>query len=227
MKYVAIGTIVLFGSLLGAKGAIFNINNIDQGAGDYLHADESGNLLSGENTIVTLGYFPASFDVIGNLNNIPFLLQNYTIAAFSPVGLNSPSLSGGPYPGFVEVEGPLVLGNYIPQPPDMVLGPFAPLYLRPLFSFAGNASTLGAATSFSLNTAGTLGFDTSPTIQRSYSSNPRDRIILIGNVTQITGNFGGPDFGPNTTFNRLQLIPEPSVILLSAFGVFGLLRRRR
>jgi len=220
MKYVVVVTITLFGPLLGAKGGIFNINNVENGPvnpsilhnGDFLHADEFGNLLTGPQTIVALGYFPVAFDVLGNLNNIPLLRANYTILNSSAVGVNSISL-GGSFPGYLEVEGPL--GPFMPNTD--------PLFGRPLYSFAGNASTLLAATSFSLNTAGSIQADLFPSIQASHSTNPVGRTILIGNVTQITGDFGA-GFG---VYNRLQLIPEPSVTLLSALGVFGLLRRRR
>ncbi len=237
MKFTTIVTLSILGSIIGVKGAIFDLNNLVLGPadvshpGDFLYADENGVLLDSptfesglpNDNIITMGYFPDAFDVIANLNNIPFLLTNYTIAnstsippnpASTAVGLNSPSLAGQ-FPGYVEIAGT----------PGEIIGPGNPLIGRPLYSFVGNRITLADSTSFALTTAGSLRVDDNPVFQESYSSDPIGRDILIGNVSTRVGDFGG-GFG---TYNVIGLvpIPEPSVTLLSGLGVLGLLRRRR
>jgi len=213
MKYIAISTIALLGSLSGARGADYYISNFSQGPTDFLHADEFGNLLFGTNTIVTIGYFPSGFDLANNINNIPLLLESFLQQASSNVGINVNAAGPGNFPGYVDtvlIEGPIL------SPGNALIG-------RMLYSFAGNNAVLKDATMVSLNEV--TPFVADDPASNFYTTNPSGRQILIGNVTQITGDFG---LGSGI-HNRLQLvpIPEPSAALLSAIGVLGLLRRRR
>lgn len=193
------------------NAANYLVTNVNVGPGDTLYADDGNTLLS-VGSIVTMGYFPASFDVAGNVANIAALIANYTIVASGAPGTASATLSGS-FDGYVErpeVDGAALLGA------DPLIG-------RSLYSFIGEAATLAASTKYALVQVGTLAED-APN-EFTYVANPSGQPILIGTTGVFAGNAGaGP--GPYITL-KLAAVPEPSVFILSAFGVLGLLRRRR
>jgi len=100
-----------------------------------------------------------------------------------------------------------------------------------LYSFFGNAATLGDSTEFGLyRHSQTLTADPSqPTPPNNYSLLLTGGSLLIGTATTIEST--DANLGTNgDTVNAIQLttaIPEPSALLLSAFGVLALLRRKR
>jgi len=213
MKSKLLAIAVLAGGLCSANAADYAINNVAQGIGDTLYASNANVPLSG--AVVTMGIFAAGFDVQANLGNSAALIANFTIFASGTTGNNSASL-GGSFAGYAEydpVDGALVTTG------NALLG-------RTLYSFIGNAATLGASTQFGLLNMGLIKDDVPN--ENLYSSNPAAAVAapLIGSLGTVNGDFGS-GVGVYNTLKLAPIVPEPSAALLGLLGAVGLLRRRR
>jgi hypothetical protein len=211
MKFIRAIAALFFSTIAFASGANYIVTNVSIGPGDTLYANSSNTLLS-SNSVVTIGYFSSGFDVSGNLTNLTALLGAYTEVASAAPGTNSATL-GGSFDGYV--EGPTVDGTPL-------LGANALIGLS-LYSFIGDASSLASSAEFALISIGTLQED-SPN-EFTYIADPTSQAVLIGGSGIFNGDAGAGSGIYNTL--QTQAVPEPSVLLLSAFGVLALLRRKR
>lgn len=205
------GLILGSASSQAAQYALFNAN-----AGpstDTLWANVDGSLMDGGG-FVTIGYFADGVVV----TDIPSLLAN--VGTFTALQTHTPNTSNGSTifsgPGYVAQDYssfPLVAAG------NALIG-------RSLYAIASDAATLAAATNangFSMFFVDTIKED-SP-VENQYTANPAGVVPVIGQLGTFTGDAGLGD-GTYTTL-QLVVVPEPSAALLGAFGVLGLLRRRR
>lgn len=194
------------------NGANYIVTNVDQGPGDTLYANSSNVLLS-TSSIVTIGYFNSGYDVTNNLNNYVSLITSFNILAQAAPGTYSSTL-GGAFDGYVEAA----------EVDGAILTSGDPIGFR-LYSFIGNAATLGASTQLGLVDLGQdLAADGPPT-ETTYLANPTGLNVLIGTTGSFSGDAGGGPGIYNTI--QLQAIPEPSTFFLASLGLFAFLRRRR
>jgi hypothetical protein len=217
LKSSLVLALIAFASV--ANGAIYIFNNVVNGIGDTLYAN-SANALSSD-SIVSVGYFTSGFDLNANINNQALLLANYTILSSVTTGSTSPSLDPSLvlplttlYPGYTEYE---------PIDTAAITGLDTRIGLT-LYSFNGNASTLGTSNEFSLFEVDTIA-DDDPT-EKEYTINPLGLTPLIGTLGIYNGDAGGGE-GEYNTLKTAAIIPEPSAALLGSLGVLVLLRRRR
>lgn len=215
-----------FGALLSlssAHSAVYTVSNfVDAGltGTDTLFQnaglDASAALLDGG--IVSLGYFGVGVVPSSSLGDIAATIASFTSVASGLTGGNSAQLAGAPIAaGYVDEAG--VSTASIITGSNALIG-------RALYAFVGNAPTLAASTAFGLTQVGTIADDLPNEI--TYLASPAGSVPLIGqiNVDAFTGDPVG--FG-TATFDTFQLaaVPEPSTLLLSAFGALALLRRKR
>lgn len=208
--------IAIVASFIGLASTAFAANYIPSnvvtgdGSGDALVQNFNGTLNSGG--IFAMGFFPSGYVI--STSDMDVNILNFTIVASGIVGSNSASL-GASLPGYVEadpVDGALITGA------DPLLG-------RALYVFAGNTGTLAGSTEWAIKQIASIADDVPN--ENDYLGNPLGGAApAFGSFGSFTGNASG--FG-ESTYQTLQLapIPEPSAALLGAFGVLGLLRRRR
>lgn len=198
-----------------ANAANIVISNVSQGPGDTLYANKDNVRMS--SGIVTVGYFNAGFDVNANLGtaNWAQLVSNFNILATATPGTASATL-GGSFAGYVEAN-PVAGGTITGA--DPLLG-------RMMYTFVGGDATLAA----SIAGNGIALFEIKPIaddvpFDNTYQADPTGKVIKIG----ASGTFVGDAGAGAGTYNTLQLvaIPEPSIALLGALGIFGFVRRRR
>ena len=206
--------VLLFASVsFSANAATAIVTNVQTGTADTLYADSTGTLLDGG--IVSIGYFSAGFDVNANIADQSALVTDFTVLTSALAGSPSPNL-GGSFPGFVEQAATTDFGTITGA--NQLLG-------RQLYSFIGNQATLLGSSEVALVLLQTIADDV-PT-PNDYNSNPSSLTPTIGTVGSFTGNASGFGNATQPTIQTVQLVPEPSTLLLSAFGVLGLLRRKR
>jgi|LakMenEpi03Aug12_release.lakeMendotaPanAssembly.Ray.scaffolds.fasta_scaffold177063_2 hypothetical protein len=217
-KIAILSALTLLSGSMNSNAASFIISNVVNGIGDTLYADASNNLMNGG--IVTIGYFSAVIDVT-DIDTIPELyaqLSNFTTVTSLAPGSYSTTLDGL-YAGYAEQSEATSAGNITVG--NALLG-------RSIYSIITNASSLAAATAasqFALVLIGTIA-DDNP-VENTYSANPVNAPI-IGSIGSYTGNASGLGTVEDTYVTlKMSAVPEPSAALLGAFGVLGLLRRRR
>mgnify|MGYP000501234747 CR=1 FL=1 len=129
-------------------------------------------------------------------------------------------------------------GFNAPTPPLSLAGTFGVSGSVPVGSFNGSniyllstdSRDIGSATEF-----GVVKLSNTFNVADDANPNPIDITLNAGAGTVLAGDFGVVQFAPsplnptgeNDAFRTAQLVPEPSVALLGALGVLGLLRRRR
>jgi hypothetical protein len=199
--------VALFSSV---DAATYVLSNVDQGPGDTLYATGENSLITGG--ILSIGYFNAGFDVVANLNDYAALTSNFVILASSGIGGYGATLDGS-FAGYADttVQGLTYASG------DALIG-------SALYSFIGNSATLGASNELALLDLGKSLAADSPT-NVTYSVLPTGISPLIGTQGSYVGDAGAGQ-GSYLTL-KLAAIPEPSTMLLGAFGALGLLRRRR
>jgi len=176
----------------------------------------SGVTLGGVNVNVTqgitasTGYFNSTFNVTTAVDNSDWagILANFNIVSTAIVG-GTAGLYGENYAGLYDTgQGPLTATAGSPA-----IG-------QNLFTLFGTGlNVLGLVDSGQV--VAVDGFP--PT---DYTLYPATGTVLVGSIG--TSTFSAENLGiTDQTATALQLIPEPSVALLGAFGVIGLLRRRR
>ena len=222
-QLVLVSALALMAGSINSNAASFVISNVVSGPGDTLYADADNNLMS--SGTVAIGYFNPDIDVStisGATDKISALYA--VLGSFVTVTSQAPgSLSvtlGGSFAGYAEQAEPTPIGT-------ITTG--NALLNRSIYSILTNASSIASATAssqFAFLLIGTINDDNPD--EYLYTSNPVNAPI-IGSIGSYTGNAAG--FGTvEDTYVTLKMatsIPEPSAALLGAFGVLGLLRRRR
>jgi len=215
LKKTLIVASALLAGALTSNAATYAIINVTSGPGsDTLWANVDGTLMNGTG-FVTMGYF-ATNPLTTDIDTIAELVA--LKSTFTAVQTATPGLSVNfAAPGFLAEEAVSV---------SSITGSNA-LIGRKLYAIASNAASLAAATAldaFSLFEVATIG-DDSP-IEQAYVASPSGVTPIIGELD--SGDFGDLGLGEGTyTTLKLVGVPEPSAALLGAFGVLGLLRRRR
>jgi hypothetical protein len=213
LKSSLVLALIAFASV--ANGAIYIFNNVVLGPTDTLYANSANTLSSG--SIVSVGYFTSGFNLNDNINNQALLLANYTVLSSVTTGSTSPTHDPTLtlfFPGYTEYE-PIDTAAITGLDPRIGLI---------LYSFNGNASTLGTSNEFSLFQVDPIADDDPTEIE--YFINPSGATPLIGTLGTYIGDAGG-GVGEYNTLKTATIIPEPSAALLGSLGVLVLLRRRR
>ena len=133
----------------------------------------------------------------GNLSHIATMISNFT-AIKSELTID----------GYVE--------DYNPYSPNDI-NPLNPLIGRKIYVFAGNTGSLSSSTAWGLMSVGITTGD-SPTSEPPITADvDSESSVIIGEVYYDIdlGRYG------------LQLVPEPSALLLVAISSTALMRRRR
>lgn len=98
-----------------------------------------------------------------------------------------------------------------------------------IYLFAGNGSTFANSTEFLIAKSGSATFgqvsDATPT-PTTFTIRPDNSAALFG-VEGAIVQTANTDTSATPGWTMAQIVPEPSVALLGALGMFGLLRRRR
>lgn len=206
---------VLAAMISVSSAANYYVNNVVAGdTTDVLlqnSVPDGGTLSSGG--IIAIGYFTAGLPST-SLVDIDLIVAGFTSEAFVLSGTNSVDL-GGSFAGYFQSD--IIAGGTITGLDSRIgLG---------VYLFAGNAATLATSTGFALMQVGTIADDVP--FNQQYTADPAIGVIVgdIGTLGLFTGD-SGVAVGTFTTL-QLSVIPEPSVALLGAFGILGLLRRRR
>lgn len=196
----------------GVQAASYYAFNSQAGnATDVLIENVNGSLSSGG--IVAIGHFTGGAPS-SSLANIATTIGNFQLQTSTLTGAFNASLEGT-FAGYYEsaiVSGPQILAG------NSLIG-------QGVYLFAGNAATLAASTAWALVQVGTYIPDNPPLIVQ-YTANAKTAVTTpVSIVFGMVGSAANPLGGTSST---LQLVvPEPSAALLGAFGVLGLLRRRR
>lgn len=209
--------VVASGLIVGvatSNAASYQLANLQGGPGvDTLFANSDGSLTNGTGS-VSIGYF-ALGTTTQDIDTIPELLPllaGFQIQQTGVVG----SSTAFPASGYI-VE-------------DLFVGPQItsgnPLLGEGVYVIATSATSLGAAT---INDAFSLFFvrniqDDLP-LEQTYTGNPSGVVPIIGTLGTFNGDLG-LGAGEYTTL-QMEVIPEPSSLMLGALGALALLRRRR
>jgi hypothetical protein len=217
LKKTLIVASALVAGALTSNAATYSLFNVAGGPGtDTLWANLDGSLMNGSG-FVTMGYFatnPLTTD-IDTIAELVALKSTFTAVQTATPGLSVAFTAAG----FLAEE-PAVVSSITGS--NALIG-------RKLYAIASNASSLAAATAlnaFSLFEVATI-VDDVP-FEQNYVANPAGSTVIIGELGayEDAGNAFGLGAGTYTTL-KLVGVPEPSAALLGAFGVLGLLRRRR
>lgn len=221
-----ITTLLFIGGISCSQGAVVqssSLFSVDGTSPDTLVINFLGNPLA--TGIALSGGFNISDTVVQTLATTAVTTGDYTslIAGFTGF-LGSDDFQTG-------VDAVFATGD-IPGAYAMIrnLDP-TPFIGQTLYSFIGNGATLSASTEFALyRHMPVLAADPdSPAPASSYSLLLTGGSLIVGTATTVqstNANLGTND----TTVNAVRLspaVPEPSALILSALGVFGLLRRKR
>ncbi len=217
LKKTLIVASALVAGALTSNAATYSLFNVAGGPGvDTLWANADGTLMNGTG-FVTMGYFatnPLTTD-IDTIAELVALKSTFTSVQTATPG-NSAAFTA---PGFLAEDAAVV---------SSITGSNA-LIGRKLYAIASNASSLAAATelnAFSLFEVATI-VDDVP-FEQNYVANPAGSTVIIGEFGVYDDSTGALGLGEGTyTTLKLAGVPEPSAALLGAFGVLGLLRRRR
>lgn len=168
--------------------------------------------------IVAVGYFPVGFTFSGGVAQVQSFITAFTSLASGSFGSPSAQLGEGAVSpaGYVDVA----------QVNVGVIGETNVLVGRPLYVFVGNGATLATSTEFAIKQVATIQADVPNELL--YLASPKDGVApVLGSIDTIT--YDPFASGSASTFSSLKLVgvPEPSVALLGALGVLGLVRRRR
>jgi len=215
LKKTLIVASALVAGALTSNAATYSLFNVAGGPGtDTLWANLDGSLMNGSG-FVTMGYFatnPLTTD-IDTIAELVALKSTFTAVQTATPGLSAAFAT----PGFL-AEDPAVVSSITGS--NALIG-------RKLYAIASNAASLAAATAldaFSLFEVATI-VDDVP-FEQNYVANPFGVTPIIGELD--SGDFGDLGLGEGTYITlKLVGVPEPSAALLGAFGVLGLLRRRR
>lgn len=214
LKSLLAATSLFVGGAAISNAASFTINNLGDLATDTLYQAAGGELLAG--TIVEFGYF-ADGVTISSSTDIAANLGSFT-SVFSLLTADTTSSLGSDVPGYAVSLDVNDVGSITGTNP--LLG-------RTLYTLMGDGATLLASSVLGAMSNGTIQ-DDNP-FAFSYVSNPGVGATIATPDTLAAGQWTGDlGFGGGElTYDTVQFVPEPSAALLGAFGVLGLLRRRR
>lgn len=227
MKIKCILAVAVIATTTHSSASTYYINNAINGTvADVLFQDSNGDLLDGG--VIAIGHFSGGLPST-SLSDIASIASAFTSVTSLLAGSNSVDL-GGSFPGYAQLAGGLPNGHF--QGPT-ILGA-DPLIGNLVYLFAGNGANLGVfdatlnptgSTAWALGSIATYSSD--DPFEQSYVASPSGA-TLVGDIGSI-GTFTGDSGVANGSFTTLQLsaVPEPSSLLLSAFGAFALLRRKR
>lgn len=171
---------------------------------------EGGTLIPSGTGIIATGYFSSLADNAVDATNIA--------GDFQILGATSAFAAGafGNPPGIFDLT---TLGGLIGDGSDFIG--------ENVYIVIGNGATLGASTEFAVWNSGTTFSKSADVPGTSVAITPGG----VGKTGLIYGTVGGPQ-NPGVNFDEsIALssapIPEPSITLLGALGILGLIRRRR
>ena len=195
-------------------GTLSFTNQINGAAGDTVIVDADGTVISGG--IATGGFFNSGYDVNEGLRlattsgDFSDFLANFNILASAAIAASGDSGFDGFYVGGVDYGAPT--GN--------------PFIGAELFSILGNASSLTSSTQFAVLMSSDIVDADVPLPDSNSIALGFDTTTLLGTAGTSSFDFGnGLESTPSLALVRA--IPEPSALLLSAFGALALLRRKR
>lgn len=198
-------------------GSVFNL---DGTVPDALILDPSGSpIVSG---FYSVGYFT----ILDTAVDAAVAINNFTLlnAAFVPVA-NDDFQTGIPnIAGIAAIPGATLVSNGTFDP--------TPAIGRTFYSYITDGSALGNTSNYALYRHDGVVVTADPLNPpvNTYQLNLDD--VSPTSAKLLVGIAGGPLSqtvnGNSVSFNNtITLVPEPSTLLLSAFGVLGLLRRKR
>lgn len=221
---------VFFGGAITSSAAIFLVSNVVDFQTDTLYAtSDNVPMTSG---IVAVGYFGSTI-IDTDLDTIPELFS--LLGTFTTQSTSVPGSVMGTYS--IGVPGYADNSDLATSMGQITLSLNSSLIGRTVYSIVTDASSLATATAtsgFALVRIGTIGNDEGGEL--SYGSNPAGITPLIGTngtlFVDLGIDFDGPGENPAlpaSTYNTLKLsaVPEPSALLLSAFGAVLMFRRKR
>jgi len=217
LKKTQIVATALVAGAIASNAATFALVNLVGGPGvDTLWANADGTLMNGTG-FATIGYFDigVSTSDIDTIAELVALKSSFTAWQTATPGLSVAFAQ----PGFLAED---------PTDSVQITGSNA-LIGRTLYAIASNATDLASATvsnAFSLFEVTTIK-DDNP-FEQNYNANPAGVTPIIGELGLYNDSADSFGLGAgNYTTLKLVGVPEPSAALLGAFGVLGLLRRRR
>lgn len=100
---------------------------------------------------------------------------------------------------------------------------------KSLYTFIGDGLSLGSSGAFALfkHTQTLVADPAPPGTPNEVNLNLGNGTLLLGSTKTIQTTDVALGLTTPTNVSAIQLVPEPSTLLLSAFGVLGLLRRKR
>ncbi len=187
--------------------AATSITIANLGERSLLVTDRTGQVYSGGSWAV--GVFSDGVDFAGTPQSIySAWVQAGNTAAFNPT-----------FPGVFGAAGAETVSVDLPT---TVTGSFVG---NDMFIMIGDAATLETSTEFIVADTGIQFQPEVEGVGGTSSALFADATILRGDSTIVSGAAGPTD--PQNGEPGITFIPEPSVALLGAFGILGLLRRRR
>jgi hypothetical protein len=106
------------------------------------------------------------------------------------------------------------------------VGAASPFFGQSLYTLLGNGATIANSTDFVIfKHTVTFPDDSAAALPADLNAYlGTDGSFILGSITGDTFDYGGGNVVPIV---KMEAIPEPSALLLSAFGILGLLRRKR
>lgn len=222
---LVVGFMLLSASLAGAAttaytfatGTTATSSGIANSAG-VAFQNSANAAFAGPGTIAW-GYFTISDAAISSANQASTL-----ISAFQNWNLAGTSVFASPGPGATSNRGTF---TFNPSARDLTTIGGDAFANKNMYVFVGNGNSFAASTEFLvLKTNFTFDPAESGVSLFAKTINTGNSTVLIGNQVANVFTTGG-DTSQTPGWNTVALVPEPSVALLGALGIFGLVRRRR
>lgn len=199
-----IATVALAAS---AKAATITVTNVDFGLTNAV-VSEAGTAYANSTGIIAIGVFSTLTDLdISSATSVATLAGD-----FKTFGTTAQFGAGFGLAGTYQFE-------------TTGATPGVDGFAGNIYTFIGNGATLAASTEILVyKNESTFVADPGASDPALLSDTLDSGTLLLGGFNNYSEDIG---LGPAPAYNTVNLIPEPSVALLGALGVFGLLRRRR
>ena len=204
-------------------GASISLNNVGATAPTSLAIAYANSSTAASGGIAAAGYFATLTDsqvvsLSADIANIGTLVSDFVVVGSTT--LDSAFGGGAPGAGLFDAN---FLGVSLPN---------STLAGRGLFTFLGNAATLAASDQWLLwDNGAVIDAQDTPALPDSNSllMAQEGSALIAGGTTTVNVDLSGIGGPASFQLNAIQLavVPEPSVALLGALGVLGLVRRRR